>query len=148
MSLPWVDRVESNCFGCSPANPSGLALDFRPEGSELTVDLRLDRRYESYPGVVHGGIVALVCDEVMGNLVVLRHGRPAVTTSMRVRYVGTVAVGERYTCRASLVPDTLPVGARAEITDVRGDLIATAIAAYQPVPADASGLPITARSAP
>lgn len=142
IALPWADREDSHCFGCAPANPIGLGLRFRPDGAGLVADLCLDRRYESYPGVLHGGIVALVCDEVMGNLVVIRHGRVAVTTSLRMRYVGVVAIGGHYRCHASITgtPDGTVFG-RAEVRDGAGELMATATAAYRPVAADDTGLP-------
>ena len=144
LALPWAGRPDSHCFGCAPANPVGLGLRFRPDGDGLVTDLHLDRRYESYPGVLHGGIVALVCDEAMGNLVVLRHGRVAVTTSLRLRYIGVVAIGGHYRCHATITgaPDG-PISGRAEVRDLRGDVLVTATAGYRPVPADDAGLPRT-----
>lgn len=151
LALPWAGRADAHCFGCSPANPVGLGLRFRRDdegdegdGAGIVADLCLDKRYESYPGVLHGGIVALVCDEAMGNLVVLRHGRVALTTTLRVRYVGVVAIGGRYRCHASVAetPDGT-INGRAEIRDLGGTVLATATAGYRPVPADAAGLPRT-----
>jgi acyl-coenzyme A thioesterase PaaI-like protein len=127
VALPWT----SSCFGCSHENPHGLGLVFERAGDTLTTDLDLGDHYSSYPGVVHGGIVALVCDETMGNLIVLEDGRPAVTTSLRMRYVGTVHVGlpHRVTARLTSVADDL-VKATADVTDARGDLVASATATY------------------
>ncbi len=144
VALPWAERADGHCFGCSPANPIGLGLRFRPDDDGIRADFCLDRRYESYPGTLHGGIVALICDEVMGNLVVLRHGRPAVTTSMRMRYVGVIGIGGHYSCHAT-VHGAGPVAGRAEVRDTAGSVLATASASYLPVPADGTGLPITAR---
>lgn len=144
LTLPWADRRDGHCFGCSPANPVGLGLRFVPDGDGISAGFCLDRRYESYPGVLHGGIVALICDEVMGNLVVLRHGRPAVTTSMRMRYVGVIEIGGHYSCHAT-VDGSGPVAGRAEIRGADGAVLATATASYLPVPADGAGLPITSR---
>lgn len=144
LHLPWVQRADGHCFGCAPANPVGLGLRFHPDGDALVAEFCLDRRYESYPGVVHGGIVALVCDEAMGNHVVIGHGRPAVTTSLRMRYVGVVAVGGRYRCRATIEEGRSgTVAGRAEVRDPAGELVVTATAVYRPLPADAAGLPIT-----
>jgi len=157
VALPWDGRDDSSCFGCARSNPIGLGLRFRHDGPDdpddaggphdpggIVTDLRLDRRYESYPGVVHGGIVALICDEAMGNLVVLRHGTPAVTTSLRVRYVTVVTTGALHRChaRVSGAPSG-PLAGRAEIRDADGDLVATATATYHPVPADDRGLPVS-----
>lgn len=149
LALPWAQRPDGHCFGCAPANPVGLGLRFHPDGDALVAEFCLDRRYESYPGVVHGGIVALVCDEVMGNHVVIGGGRPAVTTSLRMRYVGVVAVGGRYRCRATTEEGRSgTVAGRAEVRDPAGDLVATATAVYRPLPADADGSQITAARHP
>lgn len=137
--LPWADRADSSCFGCSPDNPIGLGLRFHDDGvGGLVTDVRLDRLHESYPGVVHGGLLALVCDEAMGNLVVLRLGAAAVTTSLRLRYVGTVAPGVPHRCRATVVEGATgpaaPVRVRAEITDPDGAVVVTATASYRTAP--------------
>ena len=129
--LPWSGRADHHCFGCSPANPGGLRLEFTEDGDTLTAEFTLDKHFESYPGVVHGGITAVICDETMGNLIVLRQGVPALTTSMRNRYIGVVSVGRPYRCvaRATFGGDLVP--AEAEILDARGQLVATATATYK-----------------
>lgn len=128
VTLPWRDH---DCFGCAPGNPHGLGLTFTRDGDGIRTTFDLGHHYESYPGVVHGGIVALVCDETMGNLIVLRDGVPAVTTSLRMRYVRTVHVGHLHRVDARLLSDSGDlVKASAEVTDVLGDLVASATATY------------------
>lgn len=128
IALPWQGHA---CFGCAPDNPHGLGLVFTKDGDGLTTDFDLGHYYESYPGVVHGGIVALLCDETMGNLIMLDGGPPAVTTSLRMRYVGTVGVGlpHRVTAHLTAIAGDL-VKATADVTDPRGDLVANATATY------------------
>ena len=146
VALPWRTRADHRCFGCAPGNPRGLRLTFTGDGDRLSTDVDLDHHYESYPGVVHGGIVALVCDETMGNLIVLRDGTPAVTTSLRMRYVRTIHVGRPYRVTAVLTSVATPstddgtgpvpgvlVKAVADVTDARGELVASATATYHPV---------------
>lgn len=143
IALPWRGH---DCFGCAPDNPHGLGLTFTEDDSTEPAGIRtgftLGRHYESYPGVVHGGIVALVCDETMGNLIVLRDGTPAVTTSLRMRYVGTVRAGLPYRVSAGFTAPTAGsarpqpgdlVTATADVTDARGDLVAAATATYHRV---------------
>ncbi|KAA9151248.1 PaaI family thioesterase [Amycolatopsis acidicola] len=130
-TLPWAG-TEHHCFGCSPDNPSGLRLEFTDDGDTLSAEFELDHHYESYPGVVHGGILAVICDETMGNLIVLRLGVPALTTSMRTRYVGVVRVGQPYRCVARAVTGGELVRASAEILDAHGEIVGTATATYKP----------------
>ncbi|GHE79643.1 thioesterase [Amycolatopsis deserti] len=129
--LPWAGRADHHCFGCSPANPGGLRLEFTEDGDTLTAEFTLGKHFESYPGVVHGGITAVICDETMGNLIVLRHGVPALTTSMRTRYVGVVSVGRTYRCVARATSGAELVPASAEILDSRGQVVATSTATYK-----------------
>ncbi|HVV12538.1 PaaI family thioesterase [Amycolatopsis sp.] len=130
-TLPWAGTGH-HCFGCSPRNPSGLRLEFTDTGDALAAEFRLDHHFESYPGVVHGGILAVICDETMGNLIVLRLGVPALTTSMRMRYVGVVRVGRGYRCVARATAGGELVRASAEILDARGEIVGTATATYKP----------------
>ncbi|MFD2419695.1 PaaI family thioesterase [Amycolatopsis pigmentata] len=130
--LPWSGRADHHCFGCSPVNPAGLALEFAEDEKTLSTDFTLDKNYESYPGVVHGGILALICDETMGNLVVMRLGVPALTVSMRLRYIRVVTVGHPYRCVARAVTGGPLVPADAEILDAHGAVVGAAKATYKP----------------
>jgi acyl-coenzyme A thioesterase PaaI-like protein len=89
-------KPNSNCFGCSPSNANGLQLSFRREMDEVWADVELDERFESYPGVIHGGIVATILDEAMGNVVRSDETSLSLTLSMRVRFSGLVKPRENY----------------------------------------------------
>lgn len=137
VGLPWRVLDDYRCFGCSPHNPYGLGLTFSEHPDGLVTRFCLGRAHESYPGVVHGGLLGVVCDEAMGNLIVLRTGLVAFTTGMRMRYLEPVAVGENYSCVASLGAagaDVDTVTARAEILDAAGALVAAGTATYRRVP--------------
>jgi acyl-coenzyme A thioesterase PaaI-like protein len=135
--LPWAVLEDYRCFGCSPHNPHGIALTFTEHSEGLQTSFTLGRSYESYPGVVHGGLLGVVCDETMGNLIVVRTGLVAFTTSLRLRYLAPVRVGVPYTCVARLGADggANPLStATAEILDAEGAPVVTATATYRNVP--------------
>ena len=136
VDMPWTALPSHHCFGCSPENPTGLKLRFgwRSDGG-LATTFRLGREHESYPGIVHGGLVGVVCDETMGNLILLRTGRWALTTSMRLRYISPLIVGDEYTCVATVVDSVAGDLCRvsSEILDRAGEAMATATATYRPV---------------
>lgn len=77
------------CFVCGVENPAGLGLavhDDRAEGRVVST-VAVPARYQGYPGVVHGGVVAAMLDEVAGRAVLLdAPGDLMVTVKIEVRY--------------------------------------------------------------
>jgi acyl-coenzyme A thioesterase PaaI-like protein len=135
IDLPWSVLSDYRCFGCSPHNPGGLRLVLEPHPEGACARFCLDRSFESYPGIVHGGLIGVICDETMGNLIVLRHGESAFTVSMRQRFISPLVIGRPYTCVARLDRDTdgrRLYHASAEILDADGAVCAMATATYQP----------------
>jgi acyl-coenzyme A thioesterase PaaI-like protein len=139
-------ETDRNCFGCSPGNPVGLHLAFEPYADDgVRTRFTLNRQYESYPGIVHGGIVGVICDETMGNLIVARRGHPGLTVSMRQRFIAPVATGRPYVCVAWFSGDQGSgeqgsgeqserlYRTSAEVLDSRGAVCATSTATYTPL---------------
>ncbi|GAA0452937.1 PaaI family thioesterase [Streptomyces stramineus] len=120
-------EAASHCFGCAPGNPIGLRLDFARHGETLTARVKLGTDYESFPGVVHGGIVATILDETLAQ-VVYRTGRvSAFTTGLRIRYARPMETDAEYTARAEIVRrDELSVRATGRIDTAAGETIAAA----------------------
>jgi acyl-coenzyme A thioesterase PaaI-like protein len=75
----------------------GLRLQFRhDEAGRIFTDVQLGVDYESFPGIIHGGIVATVLDEVMARASLHVHRMPSMTVGLRLRYVQAMRTGERY----------------------------------------------------
>jgi acyl-coenzyme A thioesterase PaaI-like protein len=75
------------CFACGQDNPIGFRLDdIRREGDEVHATLHPRPEYQSYPGVLHGGLSATALDEVMGYSAILLADIWAATATMEVRY--------------------------------------------------------------
>ncbi|WP_067677100.1 PaaI family thioesterase [Nocardia miyunensis] len=133
ISVPWSVVPDYHCFGCSPHNSSGLGLRFTRHADGLQARFRLDHRFESYPGVVHGGLIGVICDEVMGNLIVLARQVPAFTVSQRTRFLTPLLIGRDYRCVATLSTDKAgTIGAAADILDQDDGLCASSSAVYRP----------------
>lgn len=90
-------RLEPNptnkCFGCGGANASGMKLMFVQDNVNRKIVGRfvLGERYEGGGGFAHGGIIALLLDEVMGKVCRFRAVR-AVTAELAVEYLKPVRV--------------------------------------------------------
>lgn len=78
------------CFACGRNNPFGLKLEWFNNYDEKCVEttFTLDDNYCSYPGTVHGGILATILDETSGRAVLLDNNfeRLMVTLKMEVVY--------------------------------------------------------------
>jgi uncharacterized protein (TIGR00369 family) len=78
------------CFVCGRQNPVGLKLQIYSdaERGEARATVTLSDAYQGYPGVVHGGIVATMLDEVSGRAVLIDSGPDSlmVTLKLEVRY--------------------------------------------------------------
>jgi uncharacterized protein (TIGR00369 family) len=78
------------CFVCGLQNPVGLKLAFYEdhEAEQVRAEFTIPDVYQGYPGVVHGGIVAAILDEVSGRAVMLYSSDENLMATLRmtVRY--------------------------------------------------------------
>lgn len=79
-----TSEQENMCFGCGRDNPAGLKLSFKKDGDTIRAEFTPDEIYQGWPGVLHGGILALLLDEAMSNAAYLQ-GVTCLTASMQIR---------------------------------------------------------------
>ena len=89
------EKAPNVCFGCGEGNASGMHLPFTRDEEQKRVlgKFPLGERYQGAPGIIHGGIVALVLDEALSKVSRLYDLR-AVTAALNVEYLRPVRVGE------------------------------------------------------
>lgn len=93
MSKPILED-NHYCFVCGEKNPLGLKLQFHhPEKGLLRSEVTFKPEHQGYRGIVHGGLVATVLDEMMVNLAWIEQ-TPAVTAELTTRILKPVPVGE------------------------------------------------------
>jgi uncharacterized protein (TIGR00369 family) len=91
------------CFACGPLNEIGLRLIFEAGSKRISCRTTLDRRYQGYNGIVHGGVLASIADSVMANLVHNQYcGRP-FTCNLRMRYRRSVHLGDEVVASAEIL---------------------------------------------
>jgi acyl-coenzyme A thioesterase PaaI-like protein len=67
VKLRFEGLADNRCFGCSLKNPIGLRLSFyEAEGWDLAARWQPREGCENYPGLIHGGLVFSVLDEILG----------------------------------------------------------------------------------
>ncbi|KAA3663673.1 MAG: PaaI family thioesterase [Chloroflexi bacterium] len=61
------------CFVCGRNNPHGLYMTFFDNGdNEVCSNYTVSEAYQGYPGVVHGGVVAAMLDEVVARVAMIK----------------------------------------------------------------------------
>lgn len=125
------------CFGCGPDNPIGLRLRFswNTDGDRYETHWTPQAMYQGWAGRAHGGIVALVLDEILSRAALTTHGLNWVTAELTTRLVRPARVG------LPLVGQAWVESARPRLIICRGEvreqdsktLVATGLAKMMPV---------------
>jgi uncharacterized protein (TIGR00369 family) len=75
-----------NCFGCSKVNNNGLRLRFFLSEDGCYTKCSIPDYLCGLDGVVHGGMVALLLDEISQWTMIARIGKMGLTREISVRY--------------------------------------------------------------
>jgi len=120
-----------NCFACGQLNVNGMHLDLHAAADRCWTDLTVGRQFEGWDGIVHGGIVATILDEVMAWALV-DHDLWGVTARMSLDFRRPVLVGMPIRAEGWVVSARRRlVDAAGEIRDATTDeLLATAQGRY------------------
>jgi len=82
-----------NCFLCSNPESTDLGLQFEiDDKGRVRADFECKEHYQSYDGILHGGIISLLLDCAMTNCLFANDIR-AVTAELNVRYIRPVEIG-------------------------------------------------------
>jgi len=95
-------RLNPSCIVCGSQNPKGLAIQFRVEADGAHAEWTPSGDWESFQGVIHGGIISTVLDEAMSKAIVAC-GWEAFTVDLHVRFRGRVTPGETLLIRGWIV---------------------------------------------
>ena len=89
MSALTPQPTSRMCFVCGRENPTGLHLKFYEDqqAEQILAEITIPEVYQGYPGVVHGGIVAAILDEVSGRAAMMYQSQDYfwVTAKLEVR---------------------------------------------------------------
>jgi len=99
------------CFVCGRDNPNGLYVTFFDNGrNEVFAQKTIPETFQGYPGVVHGGVVAALLDEVVARVAMIgdpHHFMMSVRLEVKYRHP---------------VPTETPLRALGRIVKLRGRL--------------------------
>lgn len=128
-----------DCFVCGLANQFGLQLKFHITGpGEVTSIHTVPEHYQGFPGVVHGGIVAAMLDEVCARAHMgIDPPRFMYTAHLEIRYRKNVPVGQPLRIVGTVVKSKFRAGTSTGVVyGPDGSVLAEANALLVDVPDD------------
>ena len=129
------------CFVCGRENSASLKMDFyRVSPSEVEAGYAVPEEYQGYPGIVHGGVIAAMLDEVIGRVFMQGdHPRFMVTAKLEIHYRKPVPLEQPLKIIGHRGKDNGRVAyASGEILDQQGNVLAEAEGVYVNVPEQVS----------
>ena len=93
---PWTGVDGYMCFGCAHGNLSGVKMDFYADGSDVISVWKPEARFQGWLHTLHGGIQAVLLDEICGWLTISQCQTVGVTSKMETRYSKPISTDEPY----------------------------------------------------
>lgn len=81
------------CFGCGPDHPIGFKLAFDRIEKGVTTRFTPDERYQGPPGIMHGGLVMTLADELAAWAILAELGKFGFTAEMQASLRRPVRIG-------------------------------------------------------
>jgi len=94
------------CFGCSQDHPFGFLLRFSREGDEVVTSFTPDDRYQGPPGIMHGGLVTTLADEVAAWSIIGLLGKFGFTAQLSCKLHKPIRTNVPVEGRARIVRET------------------------------------------
>jgi uncharacterized protein (TIGR00369 family) len=122
---------------CGIDNPTGLRLTLRSDGRTVEVPVQFRGEQCGFTGVVHGGLLTTVLDEVMAWVIGVNTRSFAFAAELNVRFLRSVAPGVPMKVRAELTADRRGrlFLTRGEVLGQDGVIHAEATGKFLPIPA-------------
>jgi len=116
---------KGQCFGCSPLNSQGLGLRFYLSEYGCYTTCSVPDHLCGVDGIVHGGILALLLDEVSQWTMIARLGKMGLTREISVRYFKAVPTSTEIVVEARIhAQDEKETVLRSTIHSRENDLLA------------------------
>jgi uncharacterized protein (TIGR00369 family) len=125
-AMKLIPQPDNACFGCGGANAQGMQLSFEQDDERQRIVGRfcIGEKYQGGTGYLHGGIIALLLDEVMSKASRF-HGERAVTADLRVEYKRPIRAGQEIVVEGFVARrDGRQLYHEGEIRNEAGELLA------------------------
>ena len=115
------------CYACGTENHQGLQLKFEhSQKGQLSSTVIFSKQHQGFKGVVHGGMLAVVLDDIMVNLAWHEKYR-VVTGELTLRLKRPAKIGEALSLLAWFSRiDSKIIYLESSVKNPKGDVVATA----------------------
>ncbi len=93
--LKEIVSRDAHCFGCSQKNPYGLKMRFYTDETALYSWLSVPEHLCGWDGIVHGGVLSTILDEIMGWSAIYTLRRIVMTKNMSVDFFKPVYIEDK-----------------------------------------------------
>jgi len=87
------NRDNHMCFGCGPANPSGLRMKFFSDDKSVFSWVKVPGHLVGWDNLVHGGILSTMLDEIMSWSAIYLLKKMILTQTMTIDFIKPVYEG-------------------------------------------------------
>lgn len=119
--LKEIVSRDAHCFGCSQKNPHGLKMRFYTDDAALYSWLSVPTHLCGWDGIVHGGVLSTMLDEIMGWSAIYSLRRIVMTKTMTVDFFKPVYIGDELRVEGRVVEQTSEREAILEGKIYKGD---------------------------
>jgi uncharacterized protein (TIGR00369 family) len=124
-----------SCFVCGEENPVGLRQRFETDGKIVRTRFTPRPEHAGFKGVVHGGILATLLDEIMVWACAVQTKKFGFCAEMTIRFQKPSSPGAELIVEAELLTNRRGriFEAKAEVRDAQGEVLASATGKYMPI---------------
>ncbi len=115
---------DSPCFGCAPSHPIGFRLAFERDQEWLVTRFTPGAQYQGPPGIMHGGLVTALADELAAWVIIAQKEQFGFTMSIDARFALPVRIGSEITGKARITKDL------GRVVEIETELAQNGVRAY------------------
>ncbi|MEA1940344.1 MAG: PaaI family thioesterase [Candidatus Caldatribacteriota bacterium] len=94
-----------NSYVCGKENPIGLKIKLFKDKNKIKAEFIPESKHEGYIGIVHGGILFSIMDEIMSRTAMETKGVMTLTVEINIKYRKRVKIGEKIIFSAEMTKD-------------------------------------------
>lgn len=109
-----------------------LRFDMKINNNEVVTILKVEEYHLNAKNTVHGGVIATMLDNVIGDSIAIAVNCSVVTINLNINYVAPVKVGSLLTATGKIIQQGYRISmAEGIIEDEKGNLIAKGIGTFK-----------------